>query len=110
MLRGYCRAEAFLIRRNRRWTVHLLSLALFCAQLGVVLHASTHLRAESTHPAQLCSQCLSSASLQNMVGDGASIVAKAHVERAVSLDCDALPSAPLREFSAFRSRAPPALS
>jgi hypothetical protein len=75
----------------------------------VVLHASTHLKAD-THAAQLCAQCLSSAPLHNMAGGGASIVAHAQVDRAQSIQCDTPSRAPQRAFTGFRSRAPPALS
>ena len=45
-LREYSPAEAVLIRRNRRWFVHVLSLALLFAQLGMVVHASSHLKSD----------------------------------------------------------------
>ena len=74
------RPEALLIRRNRRWIVHLLSLAFLFAQLGMVVHASTHLKADPhAAPSQLCGQCLSSAPLQNMVGGGAIVILAVNV-------------------------------
>ena len=104
-----CARRHFLIRRNRRWTVHLLSLALFFAQLGVVLHASTHFKADS-HPAQLCAQCLSSAPLQSMAGGGATIVANVQVAHVSPCERQSHEAVPQRGFTGFRSRAPPALS
>jgi hypothetical protein len=107
--RGYSRPEAHLIRRNRRWIVHLLCLGLFGAQLGVVLHFSTHLKAD-THAAQVCSKCLSSAPLQNMVGGGASVVADANVVQSSACSRGDSEPVPQRGFTGFRSRAPPAIS
>jgi hypothetical protein len=107
--RGYLRPEACLIRRNRRWIVHLLCLGLFCAQLGAVLHLSTHLKAD-THAAQVCGKCLSSTSLQNMVGSGASVVAEANIAHARACSREESEPAPQRGFTGFRSRAPPAIS
>jgi len=75
----------------------------------VVLHVSTHLKAD-THAAQLCAKCLSSAPLQNMVGGGASIVADADVVRASPNTREESESVPQRGFTGFRSRAPPAMS
>ena len=103
------RPEAFLIRRNRRWIVYLLCLGLFGAQLGVVLHLSTHLKAD-THAAQVCSKCLSSAPLQSMAGGGASIIADADVVHAGACERAEPESRTERGFTGFRSRAPPAIS
>jgi hypothetical protein len=86
-----------------------LCLALFCAQLVVVLHLSTHLKAD-THAAQLCSTCLSSAPLQNMAGGGTSLVADANVAHAISCESEKPRELPQRGFTGFRSRAPPAIS
>ena len=98
-----------LIRRNRNLLVHLLSLALLLAQLGMVAHASTHLKADP-HGApigQLCGECLSFAPLQNIVGNPPPIafVAKAAAECAQNTSTPR--AVPARAFSAFRSRAPP---
>jgi len=87
----------------------VLCLALFCAQLGVVLHVSSHLKAD-THAAQLCGTCLSTAPLQNMAGSGPSIVAKAEVDHASPCESVEPRSVPQRGFTGFRSRAPPAIS
>ena len=100
-----------MIRRNRNLLVHLLSLALLLAQLGMVAHASTHLKADP-HGApvgQLCGECLSFAPLQNIVGDAPPVafIAKAPAERAANTSAPRAVAA--RAFSAFRSRAPPNL-
>jgi hypothetical protein len=109
-LREYSSAEAVLIRRNRRWFVHVLSLALLFAQLGMVVHASTHLN-QNPHAtptqAQLCGECLSFAPVQNMVGGAPTVVLAVQVAHERALDCAAIVSVPHRAFSAFRSRAPP---
>jgi len=110
ILRRYSSAEADLIRRNRRWIVHLLSLAFLFAQLGMVVHASSHLKADphaAPSQGQLCGECLSFAPLQNIVGGAPAVLlaVKVSVERV--LDSDAITTAPERAFSAFRSRAPP---
>ena len=99
-----------MIRRNRRWFVHVLSLALFFAQLGMVVHASTHLRTDphaTPTQSQLCGQCLSFATMQNMVGGGPTVVLAAKISPDRAPDCVAISSVPHRAFSAFRSRAPP---
>ena len=99
-----------LIRRNRRWFVHLLSLAFLCVQFGMVVHASTHLKA-SPHgtPTQLCGECLSSAPLQNMVGGGAIVIPAVAIRHEHAVDTVAAADAPRRAFVSFRSRAPPQL-
>ena len=52
-----------LFRTRRRLFVHLLSLALLIAQLGMAAHAYSHLKADSdglpTQTQQICGQCLS---------------------------------------------------
>ena len=98
-----------MIRRNRRWIVKVLCLALFCAQLGVILHVSSHLNSD-THAAQLCGTCLSTAPLQIMAGNGPSIVANAAVTHASSCESEKPRTLPQRGFTGFRSRAPPANS
>jgi hypothetical protein len=97
-----------LIRRNRRWFVHLLSLAFLCAQLGMVVHASTHLKTDPhANPAQFCGQCLSSAPLQNMVGGGAIVIPAVEIPHDHAIDTVVVADAPRGAFTAFRSRAPP---
>jgi hypothetical protein len=109
-LRRYSPAEAVLTRRNRRWFAHFLSLAFLFAQLGMAVHASSHLKVDPhAAPAagQLCGECLSFAPLQSMVGGGSTAILFVAVapERAVETDLPAF--APRRPFAAYRSRAPP---
>lgn len=103
---------AGVIRRNRSLFVHLLSLALLIAQLGMVAHASTHLKADPhgvPTKAQLCGECLSFAPLQNIVGSAPAIV-MAIKPLAHGIDeVEAVATVPPRAFDAFRSRAPPVL-
>jgi hypothetical protein len=109
-LREYSSAEADLIRRNRRWFVHVLSLALLFAQLGMVVHANSHLKADphaAPTPSQLCGQCASFAPMQNMVGGAPIVLLEVQVSHDRAFECEAIVSVPQRAFSAFRSRAPP---
>ena len=111
-LRRYSPAEAVLIRRNRRWFVHFLSLALLFAQVGMVVHASSHLKADPhTAPSggQLCGECLSFAPLQSMVGGGSAAVTLVADSPERVLEAGAPSYAPGRAFAAYRSRAPPRL-
>jgi disulfide bond formation protein DsbB len=106
----YSRLEALLIRRPRRWFVHVLSLALLFAQLGMALHASSHLKADphaTPTQAQLCGQCASFSPVQNMVGNAPAILFVVHVSHDRAADCAAIASVPSAAFTAFRSRAPP---
>ena len=109
-LAGILSRGGLLIRRNRRWFVHVLSLALLFAQLGMVVHASTHLK-QNPHAtptqAQLCGECLSFAPMQNMVGGAPTALLAVHVSHDRALDIAAVVSVPHRAFTAFRSRAPP---
>jgi hypothetical protein len=92
--------------------VQLLSLALLFAQLGMTAHASTHFKSDPhTVPAQqqLCSQCVSFAPLQNMVGGAPVVVLVVNVSHDRALDCAERALAPSAAFTAFRSRAPPTL-
>ena len=112
-MREYFRAEAFLIRRNRRWFVHVLSLALLFAQLGMVVHASSHFKADphaAPTPSQLCGECASFAPMQNMVGGAPTVVLAVQVSHDRAPERTAIVSVPHRAFSAFRSRAPPSFS
>ena len=85
-------------------------MAFLFAQFGMVVHASTHLKLDShATPTQLCGQCLSSASLQNMVGSGAIVLQAVVVARQHGEEPVAVPGAPRHPFAAFRSRAPPQL-
>jgi hypothetical protein len=97
-----------LIRSNRRLLVILLSLALLFAQLGMVVHASTHLKNDGDAPTgQVCDYCITSSALQNMGGGDASFgfaVTVAHAEAIETVPADRPVAA---AFNAFRSRAPP---
>ena len=93
-----------------RLLVHLLSFALLFAQLGLTVHASTHLKSDphaAPTKAQLCGECLSFAPLQNVVGSAPLVVLaiKPHALRIHEVEAVAL--VPPRAFDAFRSRAPP---
>jgi hypothetical protein len=102
-----------LTRRNRRWFVHLLSLALLFAQLGLVVHASGHLKADphaAPSTAQYCGECLSFAPLASMVGGGSTTVILLSQAPGRGVNVVATPFVPRRAFAAYRSRAPPHLS
>ena len=104
---AYSPAEANLIRRNRRWFVHVLSLALLFAQLGMLAHASSHLGTDPhAAQAQLCDECVSVASMQNAVGS-THFVLPVTITHDHALDSNAYSSIPNHAFTAFRSRAPP---
>lgn len=94
--------------RNRRSLVQLLSLAFLFAQLGMAVHASTHLKAEPHGaPAQVCGQCASFAPLQNMVGGGALVILPVVVSHDHVVATEATSVAPRGTRASFRSRAPP---
>ena len=90
--------------------MHVLSLALLFAQLGIVVHASTHLK-QNPHAAptqaQLCGECASFAPMQNMVGGAPTVLLAVSISHDRALDCATIASVPHRAFTAFRSRAPP---
>ena len=91
--------------------MHVLSLALLFAQLGMVVHASTHLKADphaTPTQGQLCGQCASFAPVQNMVGGALTVLLAVDVSCDRVLECGAVADVPYSAFSAFRSRAPPA--
>lgn len=97
-----------LIRRHRRLIVQLLSLAFLCAQLGMAMHASTHLKAEPHGaPVQVCGQCASFAPLQNMVGGGAIVIQPVAVVHDPAVAIAATSVAARGTAASFRSRAPP---
>jgi hypothetical protein len=83
------------------------------AQFGMVVHASSHLRADphaTPTQSQLCGECLSFASMQNMVGGAPTVVLAVKILHDRVLDSAAIVSVPNRAFTAFRSRAPPVSS
>ena len=98
-----------MIRRSRL-LVHLLSFALLFAQLGLTVHASTHLKSDP-HAAptktQLCGECLSFAPLQNVVGSAPAVVLAIRPPVHRIYEVEGVASVPPRAFDAFRSRAPP---
>lgn len=90
--------------------MHVLSLALLFAQLGRVVHASSHLNADphaTPTPSQLCGECAFFAPMQNMVGGAPTAVLAVHVSHDRAADCAEVVGDTPRAFSAFRSRAPP---
>jgi hypothetical protein len=90
--------------------VHVLSLAMLFAQLGMVVHASSHLDADphaTQAQQQLCAQCASFAPMQNMVGNAPTVVLAVEACHDRALENTATTTVPHRAFSAFRSRAPP---
>jgi hypothetical protein len=90
--------------------VHVLSLALLFAQLGMVVHASSHLNSDphaTPAQSQFCGECISFSSMQNMAGGGLPAVLAVTVSHDRAPGCDPISSVPHRAFSAFRSRAPP---
>jgi hypothetical protein len=96
--------------RRSRLLVNLLSFALLFAQLGLAAHASTHLRADPhgvPTKAQLCSECLSFAPLQNAVGSAPTVVLAIKPPTLRIDEVAAVATVPPRAFDAFRSRAPP---
>lgn len=97
-----------LIRSSRRWFVHLLSLALICAQFGMAVHASTHLDDRDVQ-AQACDYCITSHALQNMGGGDASFEFTVTVSHDFVAEVSSVPAPAAAPFRAFRSRAPPAV-
>jgi hypothetical protein len=90
--------------------VNVLSLALLFAQLGMVVHASSHLDSDPhalPTQNQLCGECASFSPLQNLVGGVSTVIFSVHVPHDPALESQIVASVPHRAFSAFRSRAPP---
>jgi hypothetical protein len=74
----------------------------------MAVHASKHLKAEPHGtPIQLCGHCLSFASLQNMVGGGATIIVPVTITHDQALATESTSVAPHGTCASFRSRAPP---
>jgi len=103
-----------LLRKRRRSIVHLLSLVLLIAQLGVEAHAYSHLKADpdglpGTTTTQLCGQCASSAPLLTMAS-GSLCIRVPHAPQAEGSAPASIDSTVHRlPHPAFRSRAPPHL-
>jgi hypothetical protein len=110
-----CASEARALFRSsrRRLIVHLLSLALLIAQLGMEAHAYSHLKSDPDglpgQTTQLCGQCASSAPLLSMASSSSCIRVPFAPQVAgiapasIGTDVRPLPHPP------FRSRAPPRL-
>jgi hypothetical protein len=100
-------------RNRRRLIVHLLSLALLIAQLGVEAHAYSHLKSDAHgvpgQTTQLCGQCASSVPLLSMASSSSCIrvpyAPPAEGIAPASIGTDVLPL----PHPLFRSRAPPRL-
>ena len=102
-----------LLRKRRRSIVHLLSLVLLIAQLGMQAHAYSHLKADPDGvpgtTTQLCGQCASSAPLLTMAS-GSLCLRVPHVPQAVGSAPASIDSTVHRlPHPAFRARAPPHL-
>ena len=102
-----------LLRKRRRSIVHLLSLVLLFAQLGVQAHAYAHLKSDTDGlpgtATQLCGQCASSAPLLTMAS-GSLCIRVPHVSQAEGAAPASIDSSVHRLLHpAFRSRAPPHL-
>jgi hypothetical protein len=96
--------------RRSRLLVHLLSFALLFAQLGLTVHASTHLKSDphaGPTKTQLCGECLSFASLQNVMGSAPVVVLAIKPPAHRIHEVATVAAVPPRAFDAFRSRAPP---
>ena len=102
-----------LLRKRRRSIVHLLSLVLLFAQLGMQAHAYSHLKSDSDGlpgtTTQLCGQCASSAPLLTMAS-GSLVIRVPHLTQAEGIAPASIDSSVHRlPHPAFRSRAPPHL-
>ena len=90
--------------------MHVLSLALLFAELGLLVHASKHLNADphaTPTQSQLCGECVSFASMQNAVGGTPTVLFATTISPDAAPESDAVSQVPRRAFSGFRSRAPP---
>lgn len=109
MFRG---TEILFRYRHRRLLVHALSLLLLIAQLGIEVHASSHLSSEQhgiPSAIQACNQCLSFAPLLNIAGASHAIrLAPPPIGDGVLREAESRPLAH-QPCAAFRSRAPPVL-
>jgi hypothetical protein len=105
--------EVGLFRSRRRPIVHLLSLVLLFAQLGIQAHAYSHLKSDPDGlpgtTTQLCGQCASSAPLLSMAS-GSLCIRVPHRPQAEGTAPASIDSTVHRlPHPAFRSRAPPHL-
>jgi hypothetical protein len=102
-----------LFRSHRRLIVHLLSLLLLLAQLGMQAHAYSHLKSDPDGlpgtTTQLCGQCASSAPLLSMAS-GSLCIRVPYQPHAKGIAPTSIDSTVHRlPHPAFRSRAPPHL-
>jgi hypothetical protein len=102
-----------LLRKRRRSIVHLLSLVLLFAQLGMQAHAYSHLKSDADGlpgtTTQFCGQCASSAPLLTMAS-GSLCIRVPHLAQAEGSAPASIDSSVHRlPHPAFRSRAPPQL-
>jgi hypothetical protein len=100
-----------LFRKHRRLIVQLLSLVLLLAQLGIEVHAYSHLKSDQDSlpgtTTQLCGQCASSAPLLAMAS-GSYCIRVPHQQQAAGVAPASIGSCIARlPHPAFRSRAPP---
>ena len=100
-----------MIRSSRRWITHVVALALFAAQFGMAVHASTHYQDgdQDASLAQICDYCLTASSLHNMLDDAAAAPVIVNVAQQCPQKPVARKQRPKRSFTGFRSRAPPVL-
>jgi len=104
------RSEGWTLFKHRhRLIIHLLSLALLIAQLGMQAHAYSHLTPEKhgTPAAQFCGECLSFAPLLGMAGASAAIALTHQSHDDYLAPADVTSVASRLPPAAFRSRAPP---
>lgn len=99
-------------RKLRPLPCLLLAIALFVAQVGALLHATSHVdpRQDGTRVhVQLCSQCLSFSSVLSMAGTPSAPFVLPGVSAAVLALAAILSLVDRSAPNAFRSRAPPRL-
>ena len=102
-----------LFRSHRRLIAHLLSLVLLVAQLGIQVHAYSHLEFDPDSlpgtTTQLCGQCASSSPLLSMAS-GTLFIRVPYQPHADGVAAMSIESTAHRlPHPAFRSRAPPHL-
>jgi len=101
-----------LFRKRHRLFIHMLSLVLLVAQLGVEAHAYSHLQSD-THgiPAtvQYCGGCLSFAPLLSMGGSAPRICIARHAAGTYAPPATIASTVSRLPYAAFRPRGPPQL-
>ncbi|HKU13419.1 MAG TPA: hypothetical protein VJQ52_03435 [Steroidobacteraceae bacterium] len=100
-----------LFRTHRRLIVHLLSLVLLLAQLGMEVHAYSHLKSDQDGlpgtTTQLCGQCASSAPLLTMASGSYCLWVPQQLQASGIAPASIGFSVARLPHPAFRSRAPP---